>query len=266
MLTDISPLFWKATLVAQLSCLICSPFSCITWRILQKLAGKNVTANINLYDEDDEDCFITSANQVVVRTIEISNLHQGYSTASARKVRVEMLLTNCLEKELDPQRIAYIRTKMTRLAPDPSTLDTKKTSTIHRTQNSEECISDRGNNKRASGMRFEARNIEQWGEKVFENEVVVEVYRAAYGSKYQNKARNEANPDDAASIAELVFHFSEDGLRDKTPKDWALMSKLRSHKMKGLQGLRRIREGRGEKGEDNEDDHWWGRRSTWRVR
>ena len=77
-------------------------------------------------------------------------------------------------------------------------------------------------------MRFEARNIEQWDEKVFENEVVAEVYRAAYGSKYQNKARDEANPDDAASIAELVFHFSEDGLRDKTGKDWAMESKLRT--------------------------------------
>ena len=85
-LDDIWPLFWKATLVAQLSCLICSPLSCISWRILQAVAGKNVTASINLYDEDDEDCFITSANNVVVRTIECSNMHQGYSTERGKKM------------------------------------------------------------------------------------------------------------------------------------------------------------------------------------
>ena len=149
---DIANCGLSGLLLAQLSCLIISPFSVIWWRILQRVGGKGIDGQINVWDEDNEEFFQTNANNILVRTIECSSLHKGYSTAVARKMRVEPLPTNCVTAEINPQTVAYVRTKMTRLSQDPATNQGRASTTIHRMQSSRPTKCTKGSKGRISGM------------------------------------------------------------------------------------------------------------------
>lgn len=250
----------RALLMAEACCLIDSLFSPVLWRLLQKAGGKGITAQINVYyhDEDEIELYPSTATQVIIRTIECCSIGMGYSTAVARKMRVEPLPTNCVPGELVPQSIAYIRTKMTRLTQDPASLNGKASSNINRMQTSRPTKSDRGAGNKVSGMRFTAENVEQYDDKVYHNTVVCEVYRASTGAAWGNEGNDGLA--DSASVAEMIFHFSDEGMKDRTPQEWAMASGLKNFKQKGLQGL-------GKHGADafkNEKDgmHWFGRRST----
>jgi len=166
---------------------------------------------------------------------------------------VEPLPTNCLTAEINPQTVTYVRTKMTRLTQDPETLNGKISTNINRMQTSRPTKSDRGAGNKISGMRFTAENVEQYDDKVYHNTVVCELYRASTGSQWG--IGDGDGLVDNQSVAEMIFHFSDDGLKDRTPQEWAMASHLRGFKQKGLQGIKK-------NPKEDEDGHWFGRRST----
>lgn len=248
-------------LTAEAAGLACSFFSVLWWRIFQKLGGKGIDAQVNvIYDEEEEiDLYPSTATQLMMRTIECTSMGKGYSTAVARKMRVEPLPTNCSSAEINPQTVTYVRTKMTRLTQDPTTLKGRISTNINRMQTCRPTKSDRGTGNKISGMRFTSENTEQYQDKIFHNNVVCELYRASTGAKWGTTEDGDGLAD-SASVAEMIFHFSDDGFKDKTPQEWAMHSQLRGHKQKGLQGLSMAEGGKNRM--NNDDEHWFGRRST----